>query len=126
MIDPTTSLALSLVSSEEAPPLVQIDQINLSLAMDVQSLPRFDRPLEVSVRQATLLNHPPWVRTLGKTGMEITTQGWRFPTPPDQVIAGKLRVVSEEDEPEPQPAPSGKASRTKIRPPRETVQFKDR
>jgi SNF2 family DNA or RNA helicase len=40
--------------------------------------------LEVGVRQAALLGSPPWVRSLGKTVMDVSTQGWRFPLSPDQ------------------------------------------
>jgi SNF2 family DNA or RNA helicase len=116
-------------SSDEPLPPLQIEPIDLALSVEVRSLPRFDRPLEVGVRQATLLSHSPWVRSLGKIGMEVTTQGWRFPTPPDQLAITKPRLA----QPEPQPAspveqtalPS-KPSSTRLRPPRETVQFKDR
>jgi len=106
--------------------------MDLSLSVEVYSYPRFDRPLEVRVRQASLLTSAPWVRSLGKIGMDVTTQGWRFPTPPDQSILTKPRLAQVENEPEPQPpptsgqVPSAKTGRTKLRPPRETVQFKDR
>jgi SNF2 family DNA or RNA helicase len=33
------------------------------------------------VREARLLTEPPWIRSLGKLGLEVTTQGWRFPSP---------------------------------------------
>jgi SNF2 family DNA or RNA helicase len=124
--------ALQAFPPEDSTPLLHVDQIDLSLAVEVHTLPRFERPLEVSVRQAALLNHPPWVRSLGKISMEVTTQGWRFPTPPDQAMVAKPRLHQPEGEPEPQSAPGletaqpGKASRTKLKPPRETVQFKDR
>jgi SNF2 family DNA or RNA helicase len=99
------------------------------LSVEVRSLPRFDRPLEVGVRQATLLNHLPWVRSLGKLGMDVTTQGWRFPTPPDPLAIAKPRLAQLEPQPTPpveQAAPPAKTSLTRLRPPRETVQFKDR
>jgi SNF2 family DNA or RNA helicase len=124
--------SLPVSPSEESPLSIQVDEIDPSLAVEVCTLPRFDRPLEVNVRQATLLTSAPWVRTLGKIGMDVTTQGWRFPTPPDQTMNAKPRLARLKCEPEPQAPPAGeaaapgKASRTKLRPPRETVQFKDR
>jgi SNF2 family DNA or RNA helicase len=117
---------------DESALLCQMDRIDLSLPLEVRTLPRFERPLEVGVRQATLLTSAPWVRSLGKIGLEVTTQGWRFPTPPDQATVAKPKAMQTEEEPEPQfapsvdPVPSGKPGRTKLRPPRETVQFKDR
>ncbi len=118
-------------SPDEALPSISIDEIDLALSVEVRTLPRFDRPLEVTVRQATLLNSPPWIRPLGKLGMDVTTQGWRFPTPPDQIAsATKPRLAQLEPEPTP-PAeqgsePPSKPGRTRLRPPRETVLFKDR
>src|SRR6516164_5400153 len=74
---------LAEIPGETLPP-IQIDTIELSLPVEARSLPRFDRPLEVNVRQATLLSNSPWARSLGKLELSITTQSWRFPTPPDQ------------------------------------------
>jgi SNF2 family DNA or RNA helicase len=108
---------------------IPIDTIELSLLVQVRSLLRFDRPLEVSVRQATLLSNSPWVRSLGKLELSITTQGWRFPTPPDQsnpVAGPRLAVLGPEGPAEQSATPSGKPGRTRLRPPQETVQFKDR
>ncbi|HTU21240.1 MAG TPA: DEAD/DEAH box helicase [Gemmataceae bacterium] len=133
MLEPTVSGSTLPVSPSEEPPLsIQTEQIDLSLSVEVYSHPRFDRPLEVRVRQATLLTSAPWVRSLGKIGMDVTTQGWRFPTPPDQTMIAKPRLAQLECDPEPQSpppsgqAPSAKTGRTKLRPPRETVQIKDR
>ncbi len=133
MSEPTPpGAALQTPPSDEAAPLCQIDQINLTLPVEVRSLPRFDRPLEVSVRQATLLTSAPWVRSLGKIGLDVTTQGWRFPTPPDGVTVTKPTCKLAELEQEELPLPSAGSGqekgtiRTKLRPPRETVQFKDR
>jgi SNF2 family DNA or RNA helicase len=134
VLEPTVSGASLLVSpSDESSFSIQIDQIDLSLSVEVRGLPRFERPLEVSVRQAALLNHPPWVRSLGKIGMDVTTQGWRFPTPPDQATISNPQSANRAlPAIFPQPmVDDGKRKedsgrRTKLRPPRETVQFKDR
>jgi SNF2 family DNA or RNA helicase len=125
----TTEPPAAMPSWDESSSPPEIELIDLSLSVEVRSLPRFDRPLEVGVRQATLLSHSPWVRSLGKIGMEVTTQGWRFPTPPDQPAITKPRLAQPEPQPVPpveQAAPPGKTGFTRLRPPRETVQFKDR
>jgi hypothetical protein len=88
VFEPTASGPSLLVSCRDESSLsIQLDQIDLSLSVEVHTHPRFERPLEVNVRQAALLNNPPWVRSLGKISLDVTTQGWRFPTPPDQLVA---------------------------------------
>src|SRR5438094_1777414 len=57
--------------------------IDLDFLLDVRTLPALERPLEPQVREARLLTSPPWVRPLGRLALEVTTQGWRFPTPPE-------------------------------------------
>ncbi len=139
---------------------IEVTAIPLSWTVDVRSLPRFDRPLEVNVRQAPLLNNPPWIRALGKTAMDVSSQGWRFPVPPDQTpvttrpaplkeppseeaIQTALQEASGGCQP-PVPAipdgfppeeascqPTGlsqqfRREQTRLRPPRDTVQIKDR
>lgn len=116
-------------SPVELPQPLQIDEIDLSLSADVFAHPRFARPLEVSVRQAALLNHPPWVRSLGRLGMELTTHGWRFPTPQDQIATEPSRERERADGIDRSltlAAPPDKLTNTRLRPPREMVQFKDR
>jgi hypothetical protein len=46
--------------------------------------PRFERPLEASVREARLLSDVPWVRSLGRLDFTVATAGWKFPSPPLQ------------------------------------------
>jgi SNF2 family DNA or RNA helicase len=74
------------------------------------------------------------VRSLGKLALEVTTQGWRFPTPPDpSPAAAELRKPHiHRPDPERAGAPEqlrpseGKPSRTRLRPSGDTVLFKDR
>ena len=40
-------------------------------------------PLRVEVRTARLLQNAPSVHSLGKLNLEISTEGWRFPAPPE-------------------------------------------
>lgn len=101
--------------------------------METRPHPRFEKPLEVTVRQAPLLANAPWIRPLGKLNLEITTHGWKFPSPPDQPVKEKAdpprpkrpvappRLLDLDQEPPPETP-----GRTRIRPPAETVLFKDR
>src|SRR5262245_9790351 len=68
------------LETTEAPQIITVD---LALPLEVKSHPRFERPLSAGVREARLLNDPPWTRSLGKLTMEVATEGWRFPVPPD-------------------------------------------
>src|SRR5262245_6148301 len=84
-------------------PLPEIVPIDLTLPIEVCTLPRFDRPLTVNVREARLLTEPPWARSLGKLTMEVSTQGWRFPAPPEQQAPAKPRIFRPEEPPLPAP-----------------------
>lgn len=97
--------------------------------LDIISIPRFERPLEASVRESRLLCDAPWVRSLGRLDLAVSTEGWKFPAPP-QVAAPKI-------EREPKALPSNApqlpdASRPdakphiRPKPTAETVLFKDR
>ncbi len=102
------------------------------LPPEAVSLPRFDRPLQAGVREARLLTDPPWVRTLGRLDLSVTTDGWRFPAPlaegprptTAQAAGGPLPV-----EPAALP-PQAKADPRKVkitlRPPRDTAVFTER
>jgi SNF2 family DNA or RNA helicase len=109
----------------------QVEATALGFPLEVRTHPRFERPLEVSVRQASLLNNPPWVRPLGKLALEVSTQGWRFPAPPD-LLPAKTGTAPSSPEPAPRREPAaenagdGRPARTRLRSPREAVMFKDR
>src|SRR5438067_10491326 len=60
-----------------------VETIDLALPLEVRCLPAFGRPLQAQAREVRLLTGRPWVRSLGKLTLEVGTQGWRFPTPPD-------------------------------------------
>jgi SNF2 family DNA or RNA helicase len=112
-------------------PTPTVDRVDLTFAVEARTLPRFERPLEVSVRQAPLLNTPPWVRSPGKLTKTVTTQGWRFPIPPDQPLTPPNLRPFELARPTEvggaaQPPAEAKPGRTRLRPPRDTVLFKDR
>lgn len=99
----------------------------LSLPVQTKSLLAPDRPAEVAAKQIALLTLPPWVRTVGKLAMEVTTQGWRFPTP-SQLIAPapsgppRTSTVLRERTAEREDAPT----RTRVKPPADAAVLKDR
>lgn len=127
--------AIEPIPPGEIEPLtVAIEECGLPATIEVLSLRPF-RSLEVSVKQANLLTTPPWVRSLGKLTLEISTQGWRFPAPgeilPPPPLQRKSPKPAQHPEPEPPPAdslagPPGKKAYTRLRPPTDLVQFKDR
>ena len=97
-----------------------IDTIPLVPAMDVRSLPAFARPMQPTVREMSLLKATPWVRSLGKLSIEVTTQGWRFPSPGDPPLGPP------NPQPEKKPGPMPPRAKTPIKPPSDMVIFKDR
>lgn len=96
-----------------------VDTIDLTLAPTTRSLPTFDRPLQTSVREIPLLKSMPWVRTLGKLTIDVTTQGWRFPLP-EELNAATTSIR--------QPVGCGREgkAKTRVKPPSDMVMFKDR
>jgi SNF2 family DNA or RNA helicase len=99
--------------------------IDLSLAIDTAALPRFERPLTTSVREARLLNDAPWVRSLGKLGFDITTEGWKFPAPP--VDGAPPPAAAPQPRPQAKPVEKVPPKRgTRPLPTGETVMIKDR
>jgi hypothetical protein len=149
-------------SAEAAEFDVEVVAVPLSWSVEAKAHPRFERRLEVSVRPVPLLTSSPWVRSLGKLAMEVSSQGWRFPLPPDRPAAPPRAPRSREEEgeekkegngigrgmgnvapdagaaphvpaPDPHPVPDSQTGlgqpaeeTTRLRPPRETVVFKDR
>src|SRR5262245_44834575 len=70
----------------DSPPEATLFIVSDNLApqtVETRNLPALDRPLQPSVREIGLLGRPPWVRPLGKLTMEVSTQGWKFPTSGD-------------------------------------------
>jgi SNF2 family DNA or RNA helicase len=60
--------------------------LDLAFSSEAHSLARFDSPLGVGVKEARLLNQTPWVRTLGRLDFAISTEGWKFPAPPTDLV----------------------------------------
>ncbi|MSQ95757.1 MAG: DEAD/DEAH box helicase [Gemmataceae bacterium] len=108
---------IKLFSDADAP----CDEIDLTPAVGLRSLPAFDRPLHANVRDIPLLKTMPWIRTLGKLSIEVSTHGWRFPSPDDPLPLAlgdrpeKLIAGARPDR-----------MRTRVKPPSDMVMFKDR
>jgi SNF2 family DNA or RNA helicase len=86
----------------------------------------FDGPLQVRVRETRVALGPPWVRTLCKLGLHVSTEGWRFPAPPSEPpLPHQLRIYRPQSSPETR-ACERAAPRTRLRPSRDTVVFKER
>jgi SNF2 family DNA or RNA helicase len=104
---------------------LQSEILNLQ-SVEIRSLRRFERPLAVTVREARLLGDAPWVRSLGKLSMEVTTEGWRFPAPPETNPAVPKPRLYEPENIEAAPERPRPVKATRLKPPRDTVVFKER
>jgi SNF2 family DNA or RNA helicase len=95
--------------------------------VELLSLPRFEKPLQVSVKEARLLGTAPWVRTLGKLGLEVSTEGWKFPAPPVDAMPGEKQAIKL-FQPEAKATGSDEPAQpvTRVKPPADAVVFKDR
>lgn len=109
----------------------EVITLETGLPIEIRSLPKFDKGFRLSVREARLLQDPPWVRSLGKLNLEISTDGWRFPAvqdaappPPVKAAAPKVAVAQAEFSP---PVPVLPANGgTKIRPTQDNLGLKER
>jgi SNF2 family DNA or RNA helicase len=114
-------------SPDDAPQILPLD---VALTTEARILPRFEQPVPIAVRAARLLNDPPWIRSLGKLALEVTTEGWRFPAPPSEaVVPTKPRLFQPEKSLEPDEVSTpdaGRKKRVRIRPPRDAVVFRER
>ncbi len=110
----------------------EILAIDPLLAVEAGSDSRFEKPLDPGVREARLLTDSPWVRSLGRLELSISTEGWKFPAPPTDYAppprqaseppAGRHEVkLPTLPDKEAQPKP-----RIRPKPTAETVLLKDR
>jgi SNF2 family DNA or RNA helicase len=128
-------LADLAVDSFDLLPIPPVETFGLDFPLEVHAHPRFEQPLQASVRSAPLLTSPPWVRSLGKTAIEVSTQGWRFPTPVDRAEGQRGRGAEDQGNFSSSPLPLFPSARggappeprrTRPKPPSQTVLFKDR
>jgi SNF2 family DNA or RNA helicase len=105
--------------------------VNLELAGATLEPVDFEENFSVRVREAQLLTETPCVRSFGKFSMEVATQGWRFPIPPEPQLQSKQPVqtvnVRQGSGPRQKSEKENKRdSPTHLRPPADTVDLKDR
>ncbi len=62
--------------------LTEAVEVAVELGSPTFELAKLDYPLDPNVREARLLNEAPWVRSLGRLEMSVSTEGWKFPAPP--------------------------------------------
>ena len=102
------------------------------LTVECVTLPRFERPLEANAREVRLLADAPWVRSLGRLDLTVTTEGWKFPAPPVDLPPAPRPAAGPEvgrREVKLPTLPDGQAPRKehiRPRPTADTVVFKDR
>jgi len=87
-----------------------------------------------SIREARLLTDSPWIRSVGALDMRITTEGWKFPSPPVEPLS-RPPILDKPAKPIPLDAPAPDLPDlmpikpkppVRLRPTAETVLFKDR
>ncbi|MCS6850848.1 MAG: DEAD/DEAH box helicase [Gemmataceae bacterium] len=112
---------------------VEATAVPLAVPPEVEAPPAWRRGWPMAVRDARLLTEVPWVRSLGKLPLEIGSQGWRFPTPPDQPLKARPARLGEAAGPRPASAglppaavPPAALPRTRPKPPRDLLLLKDR
>jgi SNF2 family DNA or RNA helicase len=123
--DPTLGQDLPQPTTDNLP-FPEVVEWKVGFPIEEKGLPGFERPLQTMARAARLLTEPPWVRSLGKLALEVSTDGWRFPTP------GEPLDARSEDGPQSEPTaprvtdkPTTK-KRIRLQPPSDAVLFKDR
>ena len=111
---------------------------DLSLALGVTGLPRFEASLVPNVREARLLTDAPWVRGVGPLELRVQTEGWKFPSPPIDLPPrppapaepNPVRPAVEGEVPVPplpdQSGPVRRPPKVRPKPTADTVLFKDR
>jgi SNF2 family DNA or RNA helicase len=106
-----------------------METVVVALPVEAYGHPRFERPLQANVREARLLNDAPWIRGLGKLALDVTTDGWRFPMPPETLPNSERGTRSAEPNRALPVAPRSEfraADSVRLKPPRDAVQFKER
>jgi SNF2 family DNA or RNA helicase len=112
--------------------------LDINILLGITGLSRFETSLVPNVREARLLNDPPWVRGVGPLELRVQTEGWKFPAPPIELPprppavrepkAPRLAVVGEVPVPALPDAsgPVNRPSKVRPKPTADTVLFKDR
>jgi SNF2 family DNA or RNA helicase len=115
-------------------PQPEVESVHLLTPPEVVCLPTIERPLAAEIRKANITLESPWVRSLGKLGLEARTEGWRFPAPPvenDTVLRRPSNGGDQTNSPAPGPSLAVSPFRRvpvshKLRPSADTVVLKER
>src|SRR5216683_2762159 len=72
----------------------QVDSIDPLSPPRILDLESSIHSLTTDTREIRVAMNPPWVRSLGKLDLQVSTQGWRFPAPidPDSVQNPKSEI----------------------------------
>src|SRR5262249_39001559 len=111
---------------------IAVEALDLQLPVETRLVPGLERGLQVGVRGARLLTELPWVRSLGRLSLEVSTDGWRFPTPPAEPLPPARCAPKARPPNRPSLTPDKhrdfetKDRLTHLRPPKDTVLLKDR
>ena len=105
--------------------------LDSEFALETFDLPKLDHPLDPNVRETRLLTDAPWVRSLGRLDLSVTTEGWKFPAPPADYTppSNAMPHAAGRQVKLPAPAlPDSAEAKPRIRPKptADTVLFKDR
>jgi SNF2 family DNA or RNA helicase len=104
--------------------------IDLVPGVESISLSALHHPLHIGILQAQLLNEAPWVRTLGKLTLAVSTEGWRFPVPPiERPIDSNVpaaQAVQRASRHGSRPSHSPQKKWTRLSPAKDTIVFKER
>jgi SNF2 family DNA or RNA helicase len=112
----------------------ETEAIEMALHVHVDNLPALEITPAFSLCEAPLINEALRVRSLGSLSLLVRTEGWRFPVPPVEPSNTAPRPLQEKRiEPRNCSArtsaagsPAAKARVTRLRPPSDSVVFKDR
>jgi SNF2 family DNA or RNA helicase len=114
--------------------LPHIQPLDVSLSVDALRFARFEATITPVFREARLLTNSPWIRSVGPIEMRVTTEGWKFPSPPIEPMS-RPPVVEKPAEPIyvdspapelPDAPPLKRKPHVRPCPTSETVLFKDR
>jgi SNF2 family DNA or RNA helicase len=114
-----------------AEPRPAIHSLDLAFPIQTRTFPGLENDLQPAIRMARLLGTLPWVHSVGKLQLTVSTEGWRFSTPPSDEPRSLPRSPSNATE---FPAAGGpalgerstKPRSTRLRPSSDTIVFKDR
>jgi SNF2 family DNA or RNA helicase len=113
---------------------VETGAIDLALPVHIEHSPGAVLLRLLSIHQVRLMNQAPRISSLAKLPLAVKTEGWRFPVPAIETFKAPTRKCQTKTPDAHGPAtqalaggfPVGQPRATRVRPPSDTVVFKDR